>query len=47
VRSWLAEPPRSENQLVVLLWVMVIFIVLVLLLAWLQRVMERKWRIAR
>ncbi len=47
VRSWLAEPPRSENQLVVLLWVMVIFIVLVLLLAWLQRVIERKWKVAR
>lgn len=47
VRSWLAEPPRSENQLVVLLWVMVIFIVLVLLLAWLQRVIERKWKVER
>jgi len=47
VRSWMAEPPRSENQLVVLLWVMVIFVVLVLLLAWLQRTLERKWRIAR
>jgi His/Glu/Gln/Arg/opine family amino acid ABC transporter permease subunit len=45
VRSWLSE--QGENQLVVLLWVMVIFVVLVLLLAWLQRVLERKWRIAR
>lgn len=44
-RAWLSE--RGENQLVVLLWVMVIFVVLVLLLAWLQRVLERKWRIAR
>jgi ABC-type amino acid transport system permease subunit len=45
VRSWLSE--QGENQLVVLLWVMVIFVVLVLLLAWLQRILERKWRIAR
>lgn len=45
VRSWLSE--RGENQLVVLVWVMVIFIVLVLLLAWLQRVIENKWRVAR
>jgi His/Glu/Gln/Arg/opine family amino acid ABC transporter permease subunit len=45
VRSNLSE--RGENQLVVLLWVMVIFVVLVLLLAWLQRILERKWRIAR
>lgn len=45
IRSNLSE--RGENQLVVLLWVMVIFVVLVLLLAWLQRVLERKWRIAR
>lgn len=45
VRAWLSE--RGENQLVVLLWVMVVFVVLVLLLAWLQRVMERKWRVAR
>nr|WP_206687661.1 amino acid ABC transporter permease [Microbacterium yannicii] len=45
VRSNLSEV--GENQLVVLLWVMVIFVVLVLLLAWLQRFVERKWRIAR
>ncbi|WP_454119303.1 amino acid ABC transporter permease [Microbacterium lacticum] len=45
IRSWLSE--RGENQLVVLVWVMVIFIVLVLLLAWLQRVFENKWRVAR
>jgi ABC-type amino acid transport system permease subunit len=31
----------------VLLWVMVIFVVLVLLLSWVQRVLENKWRIAR
>lgn len=45
IRSWLSE--RGENQLLVLIWVMVIFIVMVLLLAWLQRVMERRWKVAR
>ena len=45
IRSWLSE--QGENQLVVLLWVMLIFIVLVLLLAWLQRVFENIWRVAR
>ena len=45
IRSWLSE--QGENQLVILLWVMLIFIVLVLLLAWLQRVFENKWRVAR
>ena len=45
IRSWLSE--RGENQLLVLVWVMVIFIVMVLLLAWLQRVMERRWKVAR
>jgi glutamate transport system permease protein len=45
VRTWLSE--RGENQLVVLLWVMVVFVILVLLLAWLQRTLEVKWRIAR
>ena len=45
IRSWLSE--QGENQLVVLLWVMLIFIVLVLLLAWLQRVFENTWRVAR
>ena len=45
IRSWLSE--RGENQLLVLVWVTVIFIVMVLLLAWLQRVMERRWKVAR
>ena len=45
IRASLSE--RGESALVVLLWVMVIFVVLVLLLAWLQRVLENKWRIAR
>ncbi|HWT33047.1 MAG TPA: amino acid ABC transporter permease [Microbacterium sp.] len=45
VRSWLSE--RGENQLVVLLWVAAVFVVLVLLLAWLQRALETRWRVAR
>ncbi len=45
IRSWLSE--RGENQLLVLVWVMVTFVVMVLLLAWLQRVMERRWKVAR
>ena len=45
IRASLSE--RSENALVVLLWVAVIFVVLVLLLAWWQRALESKWRIAR
>ncbi|WP_226531762.1 amino acid ABC transporter permease [Microbacterium paraoxydans] len=45
VRSYLSE--RGENALAVLLWVAVIFVILVLLLSWLQRYLENKWRIAR
>lgn len=45
IRANLSE--RGENALGVLLWVAVIFVVLVLLLAWLQRAMENKWRVAR
>lgn len=45
VRAWLSE--RSENQFVVILWVMVVFIVLVLLLSWAQRTLENRWRVAR
>ena len=45
VRSYLSE--RGENALVVLLWVAVIFVALVMLLSWLQRYLENKWRIAR
>ncbi|MGS0563389.1 amino acid ABC transporter permease [Microbacterium aurugineum] len=45
VRSYLSE--RGENALAVLLWVAVIFVLLVLLLSWLQRYLENKWRIAR
>ncbi|MFG6443648.1 amino acid ABC transporter permease [Microbacterium sp. P07] len=45
VRSYLSE--RGENQLFVILWVAVIFVALVLLLSWLQRSLETRWRVAR
>jgi ABC-type amino acid transport system permease subunit len=31
----------------VLLWVAVVFVVLVLLMSWVQRYLENRWRIAR
>jgi len=37
----------GENQFVVILWVMVIFVVLVLLLSWAQRALENRWKVAR
>lgn len=45
IRAEMSE--NGENQLVTILWVMVIFVVMVLLLAWLQRTLENRWRIAR
>ncbi|WOF21995.1 amino acid ABC transporter permease [Microbacterium betulae] len=45
IRAYLSE--RGENALGVLLWVMVIFIVLVLLLGWLQRWLEIRWKVTR
>ena len=45
LRNYLSE--RGENQLVVILWVMVIFDALVLLLSWAQRSFENRWRVAR
>lgn len=45
VRAYLSE--RGENALVVLLWVAVIFVVLVLILSFVQRRLENAWRIAR
>ncbi|UJP10660.1 amino acid ABC transporter permease [Microbacterium sp. KUDC0406] len=38
---------RPGNPMEVLLWVAVIFVVLVLLLSWVQNALERRWRIAR
>ena len=45
VRAEMSE--NGENQMVTILWVMLVFVVLVLLLGWLQRVLEKKWRVAR
>lgn len=45
IRANLSE--RGENALEVVLWVMVFFIVMVFLLAWVQRSLERKWKVAR
>ena len=45
LRAYLSE--RGENQFVVILWVMAVFIVLVLALSWAQRTLERRWRVAR
>ena len=45
LRAYLSE--RGENQFVVILWVMAVFIVLVLALSWLQRSLETRWRVAR
>jgi glutamate transport system permease protein len=38
---------RPGNPMEVLLWVAIIFVVLVLLLSWVQNSLERRWRIAR
>lgn len=38
---------RPGNPMEVLLWVAVVFVVLVLLMSWLQRSLENRWRIAR
>lgn len=45
IRANLSE--RGENAMLVLIWVAIVFVVLVLLLSWLQAVMEKRWRIAR
>jgi glutamate transport system permease protein len=45
VRSVLSE--RGENQLVVLAWVALGFVIIVLLLTLLQRALERRWAVAR
>lgn len=38
---------RPGTPMEILLWVALIFVVLVLLLTWLQRALEKRWRIAR
>jgi glutamate transport system permease protein len=45
VRSILSE--RGENQLVVLAWVALGFVIIVLLLTLLQRLLEKHWSVAR
>lgn len=45
IRNTLSE--RGENSLDVLLWVALFFVVLVLLLSWLQQALERRWKVAR
>lgn len=45
IRSYLSED--GANQMVVILWVMVIFVALVLLLSAAQRALENRWRVAR
>lgn len=45
IRAYLSE--RGENALVVLVWVAIVFVVLVLLLSWLQNALERHWKVAR
>ncbi|WP_138442416.1 amino acid ABC transporter permease [Sinomonas susongensis] len=45
IRAYLAE--RGEPAIVVLLWVAFFFVVLVLILAQLQRYFEKKWKVAR
>ena len=45
IRANLSE--RGEPAIVVLLWVALIFVLLVGLLSWLQRYLERRWRVLR
>lgn len=45
LRAYLSE--RGENQFVVILWVMAVFIVLVLALSWAQRELESRWQVNR
>ena len=45
IRAVMSE--QGENALVVLLWVAAIFVALVLLLSWVQRSLENRWRVAR
>jgi len=45
IQAYLSE--RSENQIYVLLWVAIGFLILVLPLIFTQRMLERRWRVAR
>ena len=45
IRANMSE--NGQNQMVTILLVMAIFVALVFVLAWVQRVLEKKWRVAR
>ncbi|GAA4246722.1 amino acid ABC transporter permease [Dactylosporangium darangshiense] len=45
IQAYLSE--RSENQIYVLLWIAIGFLILVVPLVTLQRMLERRWRVAR
>ncbi|MBS3179491.1 MULTISPECIES: amino acid ABC transporter permease [unclassified Pseudoclavibacter] len=45
IRANMSE--RGENAMEVLIWVAIVFIVLVLLLSWVQNALERHWKVAR
>lgn len=48
VRATVSESPlRPGTAMEVLLWVAAIFVVLVLLMAWVQNRLEKRWRVAR
>lgn len=48
VRATVSESPlRPGTAMEVLLWVALIFVVLVLLMAWAQNRLEKRWRVAR
>jgi glutamate transport system permease protein len=45
IRANMSE--NGENQMITILLVMAVFVLMVFLLAWLQRALEAKWRVAR
>jgi glutamate transport system permease protein len=45
LQPYLSE--RSQNQTYVLLWITIFFLILILPLISVQRVLERRWRVAR
>lgn len=45
IRANMSE--KGENQMITILLVMAVFVLMVFLLAWLQRVLENRWRVAR
>ncbi|MDO5051626.1 MAG: amino acid ABC transporter permease [Pseudoclavibacter sp.] len=45
IRNYLSE--RSENAMLVLVWVALFFVALVMLLSWAQHALERRWKVSR